>query len=478
MIKVRLIVQVVLLLAKGIFEILRSVANVRELEERMQRLVQEAALRLFRAALEEIDGALAAQRDTKKYKSVGFRERTLITSFGELRLKRRLYLDTETGDYRFLLDEALGLTEGQRMSPRITELTVELATEMPFRRAEKILSYLVPGISAMTIWSRVQESGRRAAEHSALRRAAIFEQGAVPAGSKEIRTLFIEADGVWVRQQRTRERGGEIKLVVGYEGKEGCPRSLKGRQTVAGLVDGEAIWEEASAVFGERWALEKVAQVRIGGDGAPWIANGGKACFPGASYHLDPFHLRRRLTEALAFSEEIYGEVSTCIARLNQEATVAVLDRALKKARGRAARKRIRELKQYLIDNWEGISTLPEEERLGTIEGQVRHTLARRMKRIGARWTPRGADHMARLLAARANGELRVYAASDGVVNAPLLEQVIRVGGIEQPQRLRREDLENWLRAEMPALKGPCAGEPWVKHVLRQLASLPALLSA
>ncbi|MGC7880305.1 UPF0236 family transposase-like protein, partial [Desulforudis sp. 1190] len=66
----------------------------------MQRLVQEAALRLFRAALEEIDGALAAQRDTKKYKSVGFRERTLITSFGELRLKRRLYLDTETGDYR------------------------------------------------------------------------------------------------------------------------------------------------------------------------------------------------------------------------------------------------------------------------------------------------------------------------------------------------------------------------------------------
>jgi len=478
-IKIRLIVQVVLLLAKGIFEILRSVVNIRELEERIQRLVQEAALKLFRAALEEIDQALAAQRDIRKYESIGLRGRTLITSFGEFKLKRRLYRDTETGSYCFLLDEALGLTERQRLSPRMAELAIELGTEMPFRRAQRILSYLVPGISAMTIWSRVQESGRRAAEHNALRRTAVFERGVVPAGSKEIRTLFIEADGVWIRQQRTRERGGEIKLVVGYEGKEGQPRSLKGRQTVAGLVDGEAIWEEASAVFGERWDLERVAQVRIGGDGAPWIVKGGKACFSGASYHLDPFHLRRRLTEALAFSEEIYSEVSEGIAGLNQEATIAALDRAIMKAPGRPARKRVRKLKQYLIDNWEGISALPEEERLGTIEGQVRHTLARRMKRIGARWTPRGADHMARLLAARVNGELGVYAVSNGVVNTPLLEQVIiHIGGIEQPQRLKRDNLEEWLKAEMPALKGPCAGQPWVKHVLRVLASMPDLLSA
>lgn len=53
-----------------------------------------------------------------------------------------------------------------------------------------------------------------------------------------------------------------------------------------------------------------------------------------------------------------------------------------------------------------GIAQLPEEERLGTIEGQVRHTIARRMKRIGARWMLEGADRMSRLLAAKANGEL------------------------------------------------------------------------
>jgi hypothetical protein len=28
-------------------------------------------------------------------------------------------------------------------------------------------------------------------------------------------------------------------------------------------------------------------------------------------------------------------------------------------------------------------------------------------------------------------------------------------------------DLEGWLRVQMPALYGPHAGQPWIKHLLR-----------
>ena len=48
----------------------------------------------------------------------------------------------------------------------------------------------------------------------------------------------------------------------------------------------------------------------------------------------------------------------------------------------RSSEKGLRILKKYLVDNWVGIAQLPEEERLGAIEGQVRHIIARRMKRI------------------------------------------------------------------------------------------------
>lgn len=142
MINIRLLVQVILLIAQGIFEALRSAQKFEELEERMQRLVQRAALILLEEAFNQIDCKLCAQRDTKKLKAVGLRSRTIITSFGELSFKRRLYRDKDTGEYRFLLDEALGLEASRRVSHRMKELILELATEMPFRRAARILNFL------------------------------------------------------------------------------------------------------------------------------------------------------------------------------------------------------------------------------------------------------------------------------------------------------------------------------------------------
>lgn len=39
-----------------------------------------------------------------------------MTVYGEMKLRRRLYRDEVTGETRFLLDERLGLKEGDRVS--------------------------------------------------------------------------------------------------------------------------------------------------------------------------------------------------------------------------------------------------------------------------------------------------------------------------------------------------------------------------
>lgn len=114
--------------------------------------------------------------------------------------------------------------------------------------------------------------------------------------------LNIEADEVYVMRQRGRGKGLGIKLVVGYEGKKGLKKRLENRRTVAGVTDGQGIWEEAGCAFGQKWSLSDVEQVRISGGGAQWIKKGLEH-FPGASYHLDPFHLRKRLTEALGSTQ-------------------------------------------------------------------------------------------------------------------------------------------------------------------------------
>lgn len=470
MLNIQQLIMVILQLIQEIFEILRSVRNLEDLEERIQLSVQKAARVILTEALEQIDKRLACERNSKTLKNVGMRNRTINTSLGEITFRRRLYQEIPTGRHHFLLDETLGLKARERVSQRLTKLLIELGTEMPFRRAAQVLDHIVPGVSAMTVWQAIRSAGVHASTGTNHLRRAVFEQGGIPPGKKAICELFIEADGVMVRQQHSAKRHEEVKLVVAYEGKEGSRHRLVNRRTVAGLTDGEGIWEEASVVFGHEWALDEVKKVRIGGDGAQWI-KGGLAAFPQASYHLDPFHLRKRLTEALAFNSDYYEGAFKALEKLDQVGVQNILDKALRNTCG-AAKKRINTLKSYLEDNWQGIAALPESERLGAIEGQVRHTIARRMKRIGARWSPPGTNYMARLLAAKANGELERHCARTDTINQDVLQKVIGVTAIKPWDGAKGSDQQTWLEATIPALKGPFAGKPWVKNVLRTLTSI------
>ena len=465
MFKVRLVINVVLLLAQGIFEALKETEDFSQLEEQIHKLAQRAAGQLFVEALEEIDQRLLAQKESD-FKVVGKRERTLLTSFGEITFKRRLYCDQE-GAYHILLDQNLGLGSRQRISNRLMEISLDLGTEMPFRRAAKVMGYLVPTISAMSVWKVIKECGEEAISEAAALRKAVFEGAKPVEGTQETKELNIEADEVHVKQQKGSKNSLGLKLVVGYESKEGERKRLVNKTTVAGLTDGEGIWEETDCVFSQRWNLAKVEKTRIGGDGASWIKKGVEH-FPGASYHLDPFHLRKRLCEALSFSSKSYEEVSLGIVELDLESVTLALDWSIKISKG-ARRKRVKELKTYLLSNWEGIAKLPEEERLGTIEGQVRHTITRRMKRIGARWTTAGADRMSRLLAAKANNELNSYASGSRINIKELLEfEPV----LNKSCRNKQEDLEAWLRTSVPALSGPHTARPWVKFILKELTKI------
>lgn len=472
MMNIRHLVAAILVLVQGIFQVLKSVDSFEALEEEVQRVVQRVAGMVLVWALERVDDQLMKQREAGVWECIGFRSRGSVSSFGEFSVRRRLYRNRKTGEYRFLLDEALGWGGKRRLTPRMEKLAVELSTEMPFRRAARIMNFLVPAVSPMSVWGVAKKAGERAVEEGRRERAKVFEEGQVPAGTKPISQLFLEADGVLIPQQRNVQRHDEVKLVTAYEGKRslgGNRKELVNRRIIAGREDGEAIWEEASVVLGKTWDLTQVEEVHIGGDGASWVKVGVEL-FPNASFHLDPFHLRRRLTEALAHDEGHYEAVIEGLKELDREVTMRALEGAIRQSRG-TRRKRVQKLKDYLLENWEGIAELPEEKRLGAIEGEIRHTIARRMKRIGARWTPGGTNRMARLLAARSNGELHRYVAWCWKADRDKLNQAVGVRPVESAPPRRKEDLGEWLRATVPALKGPFRAEPWIKYVLRVLTS-------
>lgn len=469
---VREAVAVVLFVVQGMHKLLSSAEDFADVEKGIFKLVQEATLRLMRAFLGQLDERLMQERDARRLKAVHTKPRQVWTPFGALQFERRYYKDRKTGEGRFLLDEVLGLAAGQRVSPWLAEQATMLAAEMPYHRAARVLQETTLGaidVSAMGIWHEAQAAGEELLREVERKRRAVFEDGELPGGTRKSERVNIEEDEVWVAGRRKGGRQGQIPIKIGvtYEGKvKVAPgrQALAERRVTAGVADAQTFTEQTFAQTFAHWDYGSVKECHLGGDGAQWIK---ASCeyFPGAVYHLDPYHLHKALLEGLRHDEGAYDAVRTALAARDWPAVEAALAVAQKRATG-GQRARVKALARYLKNNWEGIRQADATERLGAIEGAVFHHVARRMKRYGARWSDGGADHLARILAAKANGELNVVVKRAWRMQPEVIAQVMdkelgaRIGS----------DPAGWLRAGIPALQGANVANPLLKKILYALS--------
>lgn len=108
--------------------------------------------------LEAIDDELAKRR-ADGLRMISKRPKTIVTKFGSLKIKRRLYRE-KSGQVRFLLDEALGLIKGSQATVSIQATAVRLATLMPFRQAANVLEETSGGVlSHQMIHRMLQQKG-------------------------------------------------------------------------------------------------------------------------------------------------------------------------------------------------------------------------------------------------------------------------------------------------------------------------------
>ncbi|OIQ53883.1 hypothetical protein MORE_18620 [Moorella thermoacetica] len=136
-----------------ITSLLDGIENFNTLEE----VILQIARRLLVAVLEALDDTLMPAKP-KGYRIAGFRYRTITCLYGDITFKRRLYVKAtrkkKRGEGRFLLDEALNLRQGKRLTGRLLKLAVSLATRLPFRQAAEIMAEAGMGqLSHMTIHS-------------------------------------------------------------------------------------------------------------------------------------------------------------------------------------------------------------------------------------------------------------------------------------------------------------------------------------
>ena len=187
-------------------------------EEEILNWVCSLAQEVAKTLLESLDEDLMKHREGD-LELEAVKPRRIVTVFGDVRIKRRMYRDSN-GNYRFLLDDKMGLNKRCQVSPRVKELAVFLSSHLPFQKTEEILRYILPkGISHTSIHRLVARVTDPYLDEEEKELEEVFEDGVIPESEgRVVPCLFVEADGTNISLQREEARRAEVKAGVAYEG--------------------------------------------------------------------------------------------------------------------------------------------------------------------------------------------------------------------------------------------------------------------
>ncbi len=442
-----------------------------EFEAAVQREAVEASLqvllggigtRLLGGVIQVLEDQLR-QEVPEGWQNVGTEARTLVSSLGAIRYRRRIYVD-EQGERRKPVDELLGVRRYERLSGRVKEIGASLASTQTYRLAADQLSFLTrTDISHNTVQRMAWGVGERIQAGEEAQRQRVFESGEeLPAGQIEAPVLYGESDGVWIHLQREEKPSAEVRVAVMSSGRKligSCRYRLENKHAVTALEVNSEQWQEQ--ILREAhltYALEKTGVLICGGDGGAWVRHSFERLGLTEYFVLDRFHLQRAARRAFA-NKETARQV---VARMRQEGYEAVsseLQRYLQKTEAKPHEKLL-EFQEYVSHNQEGLMDLPQRGLtvgpcLGAIEGNVDKLVAQRMKNRGCSWCLRGAKVMLALL--RHREALRSHAYAYLPLSTP--PRTYRA-----PQLLGVE-YEHAFQAALPIFSGPDQNQPWVQKL-------------
>lgn len=360
---------------------------------------------ILEAVLTQLDEHLFRTRDRKRYEVKEKRRRNLESLMGVVTINRRYYLDTETGLYVSLLDQALGLEKRSRVSGGLAVLGSLLSVLGPsFRAAREALGSLF-GYKPLSHESLRQVAIRTGEAAEKLQRKRLRK----PEGKKRVRLLMVEADGYWVSMQKNKKRKQEVRLMLSHEGwKRRTPGSSEYalverthyfEPPAAHKATREDFWEAASRHLYSKYDINEGTLVVINGDRAGWIRKGIEY-FPNAIYQVDRFHVKREIAQILRQTPAERKAALRAFDKSDVQELVCVLHKAMDKQADSKKRAKIRDLcneidripesfRDYRVRLEEmGYSTTGLRG-LGAMESTV-DKFSNRTKKRGRSWRPTG----------------------------------------------------------------------------------------
>lgn len=392
---VRLVDTKFLLVAKKILEVLEGGTDYLSFEADLKKVLDGLGCEILEMLLESLEQKIFESEERKRCWGVVRKNdrKEILTPFGMVTFMRRYYRNSNSKEYKYLVDEKVGITSHSRVGVNLKAQLTEAASEVSYEAA--------------TVQVSRNNAETKVSKQTAANCIKAFKAKA-PCGTAQkrcVERLFIEADEDHVKVRG--RNGAQARLIYIHEGIDEQPRRHLKKARYFTTIDKtpEEFWMEVCDYIAAHYELSCIREIYLSGDGAKWI-QAGKEYIPGAIYILDKFHLAKYIIKATAHAPSLKPRINKGIQKLDKQAVLDALQEALELAERPPRQKRIQDTMRYIKNNWDGIEASVKHPDVGcSAEGHVSHILSARLSSRPMAWSTKGAGNMASMRAVRANGE-------------------------------------------------------------------------
>jgi len=376
-----------------------NVRTLAEIEDELFRMtkafIREFVMAYFELAYEALLKAKTSRKQRGLVVESRDYKRSVYTIFGDISFNRTYYFDKSHAQYVYPLDEALGLDKYERLSKTVTVKLVEAAGEVSY--AKSSMNVTEGELSRQTGKNKIHSVNLEALKTKVPKK-------------RGVEVLHIDADEDHVSLQEGRNTN--LPLICIYEGtfKEGSKNRCINPIYMSGYgKDTDEFWLEVTDRIYELYDPEDIKDIYIHGDGSNWIRQGIN-WLPESKLVLDKFHLNKAILESTARQPEkrrdIYRAINTNDLNFFKKISFEMLNDALDEKE----RRRIKDFRRYITNNWQSI-TIRNEEDCGSSspEVHVSHVLSSRLSSRPMAWSRKGLKAMS---------ALRAYTCSGGMVTS------------------------------------------------------------
>lgn len=312
--------------------------------------------------------------------------RTIVTIFGEITFSRTLFINKQTGEYYFFVDDVLGIEQYKTYDPVVRGIAINdaintnpnNASEYSLFNKFNLLDYVSNkkkiNIPRQTIYKWLQDLHIKTINYEPINNG---------------KTLYVMADEKWIHQQeRNMNKLSEEKkkkyimskcfiIFTGIKRKNKRSK-LVGRHVF--ITSSKTPWKDLMNEIYKIYDFEKIETINLLSDAGNWILAGKDELKLYSNnkviVNTCEFHVKQKINRSTT-DEGLREKLSNAIyEKEDKELFKKIINEIIESKDKQTRKDTITGYRDYIIKHWKGIIAMKYSDIKSSMEGHISHCVA------------------------------------------------------------------------------------------------------